>query len=271
MTYHFVVGDLAAKPLLDYFAADDTADVVVLKDILNLGPLQKAEGQSFSEMRTAFWKQVIADEKQELNLGDMERLLDVSRQMFDDDSVRACIWIAPLPADICVYYWVLPYLSKHGDRFTVINIAGLPFLNDAGKLFFPKSIAEISVREVQKATKLARAISPSELEVDTYEWKQLQQQNAAIRVGAGGKKLISHPENFYDHLLTAQCTPAFQKASKVIHNAIGKDNAIPTGDTYLYWRLRTMAAEGSIQLQEGKSLKDLEVRLHGQETSASNE
>lgn len=271
MTYHFVVGDMAAKPLQDYFTTVEDAQVVVLKDILNIGPLQKNEGQSFSELRAAFWKEVIADEKQEVMVDDMERLLEVSRQMFDDDSVRACIWMAPLPADIAAYYWVLPYLSKHGDRFSVINIAGLPFLSEGGKLFFPKSISELSVREVQKATKLARAVSPSEFEVDTYEWKQLQQQNAPIRVGAGGKKLISHPVNFYDHLLLTHCTPSFQKASKVVHNAIGKDNSIPTGDTYLYWRLRSMAQDGNIQLQEGKALKDLEVRLHGQETTASNE
>lgn len=271
MTYHFVVGDVAAKPLLEHFNSDEKAQVIVLKDVLNLGPLQKPDGRSFSELRSDFWKQIIADDKQELILDDMERLLEVSRQMFDDDAVRACFWMAPLPADVCAYYWVLPYLSKHGDRFSVINIAGLPFLSEAGKLFFPKSIGELSGREVQKATKLARAVSPSELEVDVYEWKQLQQQNATIRVGGGGKKLVSHPENFYDHLLLAQCTPSFQKASKVVHNAIGKDQIIPTGDTFLYWRLRSMANEGTIQLQEGKSLKDLEVRLHGQETTASNE
>jgi hypothetical protein len=271
MTYHFIVGDLAAKPLLEFFTASETDEVIVLRDLLHLGPLQKPEGKKFSELRTEFWKEIIADEKQEVVVDDMERLLEVSGKMFDDDSVRACMWIAPLPADVCAYYWVLPYLSKHGDRFSVINIAGLPFLNESGKLFFPKSISELSVREVQKATKLARSVSPSELEVDTYEWKQQQQLNAAIRVSGGGKKLHGQPENFYDHLLLAQCTPSFQKATKIVHNAIGKDNIIPTGDTYLFARLRAMNREGSIQLQEGKSLKDLEARLHGHETIASNE
>ncbi|GAA4449577.1 DUF3658 domain-containing protein [Rurimicrobium arvi] len=271
MTYHFVVGDMAAKPLLEAFDPETGHHVVVLKDVLSLGPLQKAEGQSFSEMRSQYWRTILNDEKNEIAVDDMERLLDISKQMFDDETIKAVIWMAPLPADICAYYWILPYMSKHSMRFSVINIAGLPFLNEQGKLFFPKSISELSVREIQKATRLARAVSPSELEVDLYEWKQLQQSNSGIRVSGGGKKMHAHPENFYDHLLLNQCTPAFQKATKVVHNAIGKDNAIPTGDAFLIWRLRALAEAGAVQVQEGKALKDMEVRLHGQETASSNE
>lgn len=269
MTYHFVVGDLAAKPLLEAISGQEDIEIIVLKDILNVGPLSKEEGQSFSEMRSAFWQDVVPNEKQEIVVDDMERLLDVSKKMFEDETVKAWLWMAPLPADICAYYWLLPYLSKHAGRFMVVNIAGLPFLNESGKLFFPKSIAEIATKEVLKATKLARAVTPSEIEVDVYEWKQLQAHNAAIRTMGGGKKINNQPVDFYDHLLLAQCTNSFQKVHKVINAAIGKEGNIPTGDLYLIWRLRKLAEQGTLQLQgdNGKSPKDFEVKLFEENTS----
>ncbi len=264
MTYHFVVGDLAAKPLLATFADQEDASVIVLKDILNIGPIAKEEGQNFSEMRAAFWQEIIPNEKQEIILDDMERLLDISKKMYEDDSIVAWFWMAPLPADVCAYYWLLYYLSKHSGRFMVVNIAGLPFLNDLGKLYFPKSIAELSAKEIVKATKLARPVTSSEIEVDLYEWKQLQAHNAAIRTMAGGKIIKNQAVDFYDNLLLAQCSNTFQKSQKIIQAAIGKENNIPTGDLYLAWRLRELSAVGTLQIQgeNGKSPKDFEVKLY---------
>lgn len=264
MTYHFVVGDLAAKPLTEALSQQENTEIIVLKDLLHLGPIAKQEGQSFSEMRTAFWQTVIPNEKQELFVDDMERLLEVSKKMYEDEAIVSWFWMAPLPADICAYYWVLYYLSKHSGRFMVINIAGLPFLNETGKLYFPKSISELSAKEILKATKLARPVSNSEIEVDTYEWKQMQAHNAAIRTMGGGKKINHQSVDFYDHILLAQCSNNFQKSHKIINAAIGKENSIPTGDLYLAWRLRELAETGVLQIQgeNGKSPKDFEVKLY---------
>jgi hypothetical protein len=264
MTFHFIVGDLAAKPLLDAFLEQEEAEVVVLKDILNIGPLEKEEGKSFSEMRATFWQKIAPNDKQEFILDDMERLLEISKKMYEDETVNAWFWMAPLPADVCAYYWLLHYLSKHNGRFLLVNIAGLPFLNDLGKLYFPKSIAELSTKEIAKATKLARPLSNSEIEVDTYEWKQIKANNAAIRTMVGGKKINHHAVDYYDHLLLTQCSSTFQKSNKIINAAVGKEISIPTGDLFLAWRLRELAAIGTLQIQgeNGKSPKDFEVKLY---------
>jgi hypothetical protein len=264
MTYHFVVGDLAAKPLSEALIQDDTTDaaIIILKDILNVGPIKKDEGQSFDEMRSTFWQAVLPFEKTSPAVNDMERLLEVSKKMYDDDTIQAWFWMAPLAADVCAYHWLLPYLSKHVSRFFIINIAGLPFLNESGKLFFPQSIADIPTKEIIKAKKLARIVTPSEIEVDNYEWKKLQQENDGMRTHGGGKKLVSQNENYYDHILLDYCNDQFQKASKIINQAITKQN-IATGDLYLAWRLRKMTEQGRLALQGDvtKSLKDFEVKL----------
>ncbi|MCD6064658.1 MAG: hypothetical protein K0R82_2569 [Flavipsychrobacter sp.] len=265
MIYHIVVGDMAAGPLEGAVMSEPSlqGEIVVLKDILHVGPIQKTEGQGFSELRTEFWQQVIPQDK-ELKVDDMERLLEVSNALYKDETAQAWFWMAPAPADVCAYHWMLPYLSKHMGRFQLLNIANLPFLNEAGKVFYPKSISEILPRELVKARRLARPVTPAEVEVDGEEWRKLVEENAGIRTHGGGKKLASQPETFYDNQLMSFCSHQFQKASRIVTQALSKFG-IPTGDIYLGWRLRKMAEDGTLLLQGNvlKELKDFEVKLPG--------
>jgi len=266
MIYHIVVGDLAATPLAEAIAAEPSmqGQVLVLKDILNVGPILKEDGVPFSNTRTAFWHQVVPAEKDKLQVDDMERILDLSHIMYKNNDITAWFWMAPLPADVCAYHWVLPYLSKHKERFHLVNIANLPFLDAQGKVFYPKSIADIIPKELVKARRLARPVTPAEVEVDTDEWQKLVQENKGIRTHEGGKKLTSRNEDHYDGQLLSFCSQQYQKATKLVGLALGK-YGIPTGDLFLGWRLRQMAAKGQIQLKgdETKSIKDLEVKLPG--------
>jgi hypothetical protein len=267
MIYHFVVGDMAAEPLRAAVASEPSmaGEIVILKDILHVGPLQKEEGQSFSELRSAFWQQVAPNEKNPIVVDDMERLLEVSAAMYKDESIKAWFWMAPWPADVSAYHWMLPYLSKHMGRFFLINIAGLPFLDESGKLYYPKSFSELLPKEIVKARRLARQVTPSEMEVDTDEWRKIVEENAAIRTHEGGKRLSSKTEDHYDNQLMSFCSQQFQKASKIVRQALSKYH-IPTGDVYLGWRLRRLAEEGKLILQgdSTKALNVYEVRLPGE-------
>jgi len=264
MIYHFVVGDEAAAPLREAVQAGPAmaGEVVVLKDILHVGPLLREEGTSFSALRSAFWQQVTASEKNPVTVDDTERLLTVSNAMRADKTAQAWIWMAPAASDVCAYYWALPFLSQHNGRLWILQIAGLPFLDENGKVYFPKNISGILPKELIKARRLARPVTPAEVEVDTEEWRRLTAENAPIRTHEGGKKIQSREVTHYDNQLTGFCTPQFQKASRIISQAIGKFH-IPTGDLYLGWRLRQLAEQGTLQLQGdvGKTLRDFEVKL----------
>jgi len=135
MIYHIVVGDAAAAPLKDAMILDPAlaGEVLILRDLLNVGPLQKSEELSFSETRTAFWQQVITNEKTTVSVDDFDRLSEIIIEMSKNEEAVAWLWIAPWPADICAYYWLLQYLGKFLGRFFVVNIAGLPFLPENGK------------------------------------------------------------------------------------------------------------------------------------------
>jgi hypothetical protein len=266
MIYHIVIGDSAAAPLKDTIIMDPSiaGEVIVLKDILNVGPLQKEEGQSFSEMRTAFWQQVVNNEKHPVHVDDFERLSQACIELSKNEEAKVWLWIAPWPADICAYYWSLPYLGKYLGRFFVVNIAGLPFLDENGKVFFPKSIGEIQAKEIVKAKRLARAVNAAELETDSFEWRKITEDNAGVRTLEGGKRLGSKSEEQYDNQLNSFCSHQYQKASRIVNQALSKFN-IPTSDVYLGWRLRKMVDTGRLQVQGelNKTLKDFDVKLPG--------
>ena len=73
MIYHIVVGDVAGERLKETIMNEPgmAGEVIVLKDILHIGPIQKGEGQSFSEMRSAFWNEVVNNEKHPVQIDDM--------------------------------------------------------------------------------------------------------------------------------------------------------------------------------------------------------
>jgi hypothetical protein len=264
MIYHIVVGDHAAAQLEMALHTDPAVPdtIVTMRDILNVGPLAKREGQKFSELRGEFWQQVVITEKGPAEVDDLERLLRTANELSKNEGDKIWLWVAPLPADVCAYYWTMRYLSKYAGRIYIINIAGLPFLDEQGKIFFPKSLAEILPKELIKAKKLARPVTKSEFEIDAEEWLKISEVNAGIRVLEGGKKLLSKNNTHYDQQLMTFFFFFFQKAQKVIAQAMAKFN-IPTGDLYLAWRLREMGELGKLKIQGDttKSSRDFEVCL----------
>lgn len=272
MIYHIVTGDVAAAPLRDALVMEPSMEgtVTVMKDVLSVGPLQKEEGQKFSELRSNFWRQVVINEKNPITVDDLERLLEIGNELSKNEQARVWLWVAPWPADICTYLWMLQYLGKHMGRIFVVNIAGLPFLDDNGKVFFPRSIGELQPKELVKARRLARAVTPGELETDGEDWRRLIAENGGIRTLEGSKKIVSRGEDYYDNQLLSFCSHQFQKASRIVTQTLTKFN-IPTGDSFLGWRLRKMTEEGKLQLQgdTAKTLKDFDVKRPGDGTAGA--
>lgn len=257
---------MAAQPLLEAVSTEPSmqGEVIVLKDILHVGPIKKAPGQSFSQLRSAFWKEVINDEKQETEVNDLERFLEVTTQLNNNTEDVVWLWMAPWPADVCAYYWLLNYMAKHIDRFYVLNLSGLPFLDAEGKVYYPKNMSEILPKELIKARKLARQVTPAELEVDGEEWLNMTAENAGMRLLEGGKKLYAREESYFDEKLMSFCSHQFQKGHRIVNQTISKLN-VPTGDVYLGWRLRKLAENGTL-LVDGdvnKTLRDFSVKLPG--------
>lgn len=258
---------MAAAPMMEAVAntPELAGEVVVIRDLMNIGPIKKTEDvEKFSTLRTAFWQMVVPGEKNAIQVDDTERVLEVSAHMAANSELVAWLWVAPWPADICTWLWLTKYLGKYPGRFFVINIAGLPFLDENGKLFYPKNISELKPKEIVKARKLARAVTYAEIETDGEEWRKLTEENASIRTLDGGKKITSRKDDHYDAHLMSFVTEQNQKVSKIVHQAITKFN-IPTGDLFLGWRMRQLAGVDKVRIQGDitKTLKDLDCKLPG--------
>lgn len=236
---------MAAAPLREAVASEESmaGEVVVLKDILHVGPLQRAEGESFAQMRSRFWNSILPAEKEPIEVPDEGRVLEVSNALHNHSNAEAWIWMAGAPADVCAYHWLLGYLAKHGEKFKLVSTGGLPFLNAQGAVFYPKGFSEVTPRELVKARRLARPLATGEAEIDGENWMTLAEQDSGLRTHEGGKKLVSRPVDFYDQTLQSFLPPQPQKASRVI-SAVFSKHHIPPGDAWLGWRLRTLVEAG---------------------------
>ncbi|RQO32168.1 hypothetical protein DBR32_00710 [Taibaiella sp. KBW10] len=245
---HIVVGDFAAQTLHNAFNQAEIQDetVLVIKDVFNVGPL-RSEELKFSELRAQFWQEVSGQEK-EIVVDDLDRLMQLSTQLTNEEVDQAWFWMSPIPADVCTYFWLLHFLKKHMGKLHVININGLPFLDEEGKLFYPESISALPQRQVLKAKKLARPITPSEWETEGDEWKRLiHEEQVGIRINEGGRKIVGKAIDFYDKALLEACTAQNQKITKLLAQVMAK-HKVYTGDTFLLWRLRTLARQHAITI-----------------------
>lgn len=259
---HIVVGDLAAVSLKTAFDTlpDVTDEIFVVKDLFNIGPL-RSEEMPFSALRKKFLQEMTGLENSEVD--DLERLMNLSTQLTNDTVQQVCFWMSGIPADVCTYFWLLHFLKKHMGKLLVININGLPFVDEEGKLFYPTSIAELPLRQVIKAQKLARAITPSEWETDGDEWKRLiHESEVGVRINAGGKRIEGKPIDFYDKDLLALATGNNQKISKLVGTAMQK-HRIFTGDLFLNWRIKQMTlaqlltiTKDSVKLYSGEPINE---------------
>ncbi len=195
MLYHIVQGNANANNIKNAIAqgAALEGEVLVIEDAFSYGPLRK-EGIPFGELRNQFWDS-ISNELQQKELfafSDLEQLVALLSKI-DIDSDEIWYWMGNGKDDLITYYFLLHYLKKYMQIFKVININGLPFLDNDLKLFYPKSFADLPLKEIIKARKLARLLSPSEWETDMEEWKVLTQLADAgnIRVFKGGKQIQS--------------------------------------------------------------------------------
>lgn len=272
MIYHLVVGDEAGKPLQQAIDAcpEMEGEILVLRDLLHLGPIQRLEGQSFSSLRSEWWQMLQPEFKSAIEVNDLEALLKIGNELNKSNTAEIWFWMAPWPADHCAYYWTLAYTKKFIGRISLVNVAHLPFLDESGKIFYPKNISEILPKELIKARKLARRVSPSEMELTLDAYESLVAANATIRVLEGEKKLTNQKADFYDPILISLLSGNFQKAAKIISLALAK-SGIPTGDTFLAWRLQMLAENGSIESRglAAKPYKDWEIRLGGMDDAAT--
>lgn len=240
-------------------------EVLQVEDDYAVGPLKDIYTEEGIAVRRAWWKEVLTgtDLEKKVDEGavdDNKLVAFIIERLQINEEEKVWIWAAQNKHDVSGYYWLMSQLKDFQGRVYILYLNNLPFINEKGQLFYPEWIHTIQPKEMTKAKKLARLITPSEFEVDPDEWTKLCAEEKGVRLLEGGKKLGQKDYDFYDADLKSYVTGDWQKASKIIHQFLNK-NKHTTGDMYLLWRLKLMIANGQFDVQgELKNMKDFEVK-----------
>ena len=262
---HIIAGDEAAKNLEAAFLLDENlrGDVLILKDTLGIGPIELDAEMNHDDVRTECWKIMSPNQIDHASQDQHNVLQLIEKAVAEEEPV--CFWMAPCVTDVCAYFWLLPYFKKQADMLHMINIIGLPFLNEKGQLFYPKNFSEVVPTEFLKTKRLLKKVTVAEYEVEGDEWTKLQTESTWVRVYEGGKKIVSKELTYYDSLLSTSLTTEFQKGTKVVNEAMKKCTQTLTS-VFLEWRLRELVTSQAVAINGDveKGLKDFEVKKVGE-------
>lgn len=264
---HIVFNEPDIEVLQKAIELDETlqGEVLQIEDDYAVGPLKDIYTEEGIAARRAWWKEVLAgtDQEKKVDEGEVDDNKLVAfliERLQKDEEEKVWIWAAQNKHDVSGYYWLISQLKEFQGRIYILYLNNLPFINEKGQLFYPEWISTIQPKEMTKAKKLARLVTPSEFEVDPDEWTKLCNEEKGVRLLEGGKKLGQKDYDFYDADLKNFITGDWQKANKVINQFLSK-NKHTTGDMYLLWRLKQLIATDLYDVQgELKNLKDFELK-----------
>ena len=248
-------------------------DIFEIKDEWGVGPLQGLDTDEGWLARQEWWKNLLKDsphgEKLVGSFDDRETVNAMKSKLDADTSLEAWIWMGQNQHDVTGYFWLMRQLKEYQGRIMILFLNNLPFINEKGQLFYPRSVHDILPKEAVKAKRLARPITLSEFEVDPDEWKRLSEENAIVRILEGGKKIIGKDADFYDDEIMKNLTTDWQKTWRVLSNTLHRMK-IKTGDVFLMWRMRHLINEGKIEVLGNMSegWKTVDVKLPGKEGDA---
>lgn len=266
---HIVFQEADINVLQKAFELDESmaGEILHVKDDFAVGPIESIYDAEGYQSRRDWWKQLLEFSPyiEQLDIVDDKLTVhNLLRQLDSDPALQVWIWMGQNQHDVCGYYWLMSQLKDYQGRIFVLYLNNLPFINEKGGIFYPTVLHEIQPKEFLKAKKLARAITTSEFEVDSDEWKKLCNENAMVRLLEGGKKIIGKEVDQYDKDLLMVITGEPQKLQKILGNAFSKMK-IKTGDVFLVWRLRELIAKGKLEAQGdwAKGWKEITIKLAG--------
>jgi hypothetical protein len=252
-----------------------SGEVQIIRDDYAVGPVHNIYEPEGYQARRQYWKELLeyspynSDQLMEM-VDDRLAVHNLKKTLSENEDEIVWIWMGQNQHDVCGYYWLVSQLKEFVGRIFVLYLNNLPFINEKGLIFYPTALHQIQPKEFLKAKKLHRKVTPGEFEVDPDEWKKLMDENSAVRILEGGKKIVSKDETFYDKDILSTLTNESQKGNKAMQNILSKMK-IKTGDVTLLSRLKILAEEGKIILngEPSKGWKEFDVKLKSTATEES--
>lgn len=167
------------------------------------------------------------------------------------------IWYSAGPDDACGLCWLLAKLNElahHGP----VQLIKLPVweYGEGETMMAYTGWGEIGPGEWGRYLPLAQTAKPALLQACAGRWKELQRENAPLRVCLNGG-LQSMPENFYDSFLLRELErlpEEFLEAS-LVGNVLGRYQ-LGVGDSWLALRIEAFCRQGLLEVvQDGPGIR----------------
>jgi hypothetical protein len=260
-TLHIVFNASAAGGLREALRqAGRDERVVSLFDCLSFGPINPPD----PELRRKWVEE-------ELDYTGWETIVGEATSFWPEAlsiSNRRIAWLSRRSAQ--EYAGFLEWLWRLGEEpIEVIDLTDVMVVGNNNGLTKPHlaiSLGTLPPHEILENDLLDRAeILTAVIRAQYRElWGRLRTENAPLRILSEGE-LVSAPLSFFDPLLLSCATPEWQKAARVIGEALSdfwKTSVLQTGDLVLCARARALAGAGRLEFRgDLTNIQNSELRL----------
>lgn len=177
---------------------------------------------------------------------DFEKLLVTAKS---GEPIR--IWKSNTPFSACAFAFLCDALQNIECK---INVVLLPEYWETADNTIQSCAdwAELMPSELYKFLSLEREITNIEKRVQGRLWNDLKAENAPLRALVNGK-LISVPEDFYDHIIIKNIPDQEFVMAQLIGIVLGK-YSLGIGDSWYALRIKKMIAENKLKIVADKDV-----------------
>ncbi len=225
-------------------------DVVCIGFSLDVGGITgEIDGAERQEVFNNIWGSVGFDGKEterffQKQREDLTRLLTAANQ-----GVPIRIWKSNAPYSICGFSFVCGILKNIDCKVSVVSLPECREMSD-GTVVSYSNWGEISPGQLYTFLSWERDLSNTEKCVQANLWEDLKAENAPLRALVNGK-LLSVPEDFYDHLLIKSIPEGEIIMARLIGNILGKYQ-LGVGDGWYALRIKKMIEDNRLKVVADK-------------------
>ena len=173
---------------------------------------------------------------------DFQRILEEAKR---GEILR--VWKSHTPASICGY---AALCSEIKDIDCCLKVIQLPEFSIIAENTIQEysDWSELEPGKLYKYLELEREVNKSEKRLQSSLWNKLRSENAPLRALVNGR-LISVPEDFYDHILEKNIPSEPFLLAKLIGKILGEYH-LGVGDGWYALRIKKMIDEGKLEVVE---------------------
>jgi hypothetical protein len=155
------------------------------------------------------------------------------------------VWKSNTPFSACAFAFLCDALQDTESKINIISLPEYWEISDH-TLQSWADWAEIPAGQFYQFLPLERGLSSMEKDIQRRLWRDLKAENAPLRALVSGK-LISVPEDFYDHLILKNIPDGEFLMARLIGTILGK-YPLGVGDGWYNLRIKQMIADHILEI-----------------------